>query len=342
MDTKGTLTKLKVGKTTSYEVHKFKKAVEQYAFSLEGDDEFGFGHLIYGPDRSKDYRKRTGNEKMPQELKKPELSESDTPSAVARFKFRKESYDLQEAAKRDIKKAILGPMDADTIQMLKIDGDRREPMNFKVCELFDRMGVVFGGQKQSETAALQAGMSELVDEEIPMEVVVSRFKDKEGYMKSIGQPISSTQAIGMLTASVGGAGGKYEQAIRDFSKTPEADRTISMLGIALIQESQRLISNTAAAHGFAATAQGRGGGRGGRGNGGGRGGRAGGRGGGRGPHNPNAPILLCWSCGPQLGHDSNGCPSREQGHDVTATFASPNNARIRFCAVSDRQAYPHP
>ena len=340
MDTKGTLSILKVGKTTSYEVHNFKKTVEQYAFGLKGDDEFGFGYLIYPPDGQKDYKKRTGLAKMPQEVEKPELSDSGTSSAIATFKIKKERFDAQEAAKRDIKKAILGPMDTDTIQMLKIEGDRREPMNFKVYELFDRVGEVFGGQKQSETAALQAGMSDLVDEEVAMEVNLARLNDKLSYLKYIGQPVSSSQSIAMLTASVGGAGGKYEQAIRDFSKTPEADRTLRMLQIALIQESQRLISNTAAAHGFAATAQGRGG----RGNGGGRGagGRVGGRGGGRVPHNPKAPIFLCWSCGPQLDHDGNGCPSPEQGHDSAATFECPNNARFRFCAVKDRAKYPHP
>jgi hypothetical protein len=337
---KGKMQRLIVGKTPAFEVDKFMTDVDQYAFSLEGEGDQGYGYLLFRPDGQKEYEKRTGDAKMPQELEKPELPDSSKSSDIQIFKIKEKRFEAQEAAKRAIKKAMLGPLDADSIQMLKIDGDLREPMNFKVNELRDRMGVVFGRQKQSETAALQASMSEPVDEDLPMEVACAQFKEKQSYLEKIGQTVASAQAIMMLTTHVGGAGGKYEQAIRDFSKTPEADRTIGELMRVLIQESQRLISNTAAAQGFAATAQGRGG----RGSGGGRGagGKAGGRGGGRIQHNPKSPIFLCWSCGPQLDHDGNGCPSPEQGHDSTATFLCPNNARIRFCAVKDRAKYPHP
>ena len=119
-----------------------------------------------------------------------------------------------------IKNHMIKPLSADSIQMLKIKGDYREPSNFKLHELATRIREVFCKQKQSETAAVQASMSEPVDEELPMEVAFARFKDKQSYLKSIGQQIAPAQAIGMLTAHVGGAGGTYEQAIRDFSKTP--------------------------------------------------------------------------------------------------------------------------
>ena len=56
MDTKGTLTKLVVGETTAFEVHKFLKVVEQFAFSLKGEDDYGYGHLLFPPDGQRDYK----------------------------------------------------------------------------------------------------------------------------------------------------------------------------------------------------------------------------------------------------------------------------------------------